>query len=168
MDRILKVAAGACAVLLSAVVVEAHAGVDVGVSVQIAQPGVYGRVEIGSLPRPELVLPRPVIIAPAPLPPRPPHPPSMRVVTAPPPPPQPAYMWVPPGHQKDWRRHCAKYNACGVPVYFVRDDWYGRHVHPRERWADEGRRHGDHPGRGRGRDRDHDHDHGPGRGRGRD
>ena len=43
---------------------------------------------------------------------------------------QPVYMWVPPGHRQNWRRHCGAYNACGVPVYFVQDQWYERHVHP--------------------------------------
>ena len=42
--------------------------------------------------------------------------------------PQPVYMWVPPGHRKDWGKHCRHYNACGVPVYFVRHDWYNNHV----------------------------------------
>jgi hypothetical protein len=28
----------------------------------------------------------------------------------------------------NWRKHCRKYNACGVPVYFVRHDWYERNV----------------------------------------
>ena len=58
-------------------------------------------------------------------------------------------MWVPPGHRKNWRRHCGAYNACGVPVYFVQDRWYNDNVHPH------------------GRDRDHDRDEGPGRGHGR-
>jgi hypothetical protein len=40
--------------------------------------------------------------------------------------PEPVYMWVPPGHRKNWRKHCARYDACGVPVYFVKEDWYAR------------------------------------------
>jgi hypothetical protein len=31
---------------------------------------------------------------------------------------------VPPGHEKHWRKYCSQYDACGQPVYFVRDDWY--------------------------------------------
>jgi len=62
--------------------------------------------------------------------------------------PEPVYMWVPPEHRKNWSRYCRNYGACGVPVYFVRHDWYEQKVHPR--------------GRGRGQD-----DDGPGRGRGR-
>jgi len=81
----------------------AHAA-DVGVSVQISQPGVYGRIDIGRYPQPQVVVQQPVIVA------------QPRVVVAQP---QPVYMWVPPGHQKNWRKHCGRYNACGVPVYFV-------------------------------------------------
>ena len=139
----------AAAALLAAGAAQAT---DVGVSVQISQPGVYGRIDIGRLPVPQLVLPSPVIIAP-PVPPR-----VVVGVQAPPPrpQPQPVYMWVPPGHQKDWRKHCGRYNACGVPVYFVQDRWYNEHVHPSK-----GKGHG----KGRGHDRDDD-DRGRGDGRG--
>ena len=37
---------------------------------------------------------------------------------------QPIYLHVPPGHAKDWKKHCQKYDACARPVYFVKDDWY--------------------------------------------
>jgi len=80
---------------------------DVGVSVTFSEPGVYGRVDIGRFPQPQLVVPQPVVIQP-----------PARVVAAPPV--QPIYMWVPYDHRKDWARHCARYHACGVPVYFVK------------------------------------------------
>jgi hypothetical protein len=115
---------------------------DVGVSVQISQPGVYGRVDIGRFPQPAVVVQQPVLVAT----------PPPRVVVAQPV--QPVYMWVPPGHRKNWRRHCRDYGACGVPVYFVRHDWYDQHV----RHADG--RHGDH-------DRDDDRGRGRGHGKGR-
>ncbi len=38
--------------------------------------------------------------------------------------PQPIYLRVPPGHRKNWRKHCLRYGACGQPVYFVGDNWY--------------------------------------------
>ena len=108
----------------------AHAGdaaaVDVGVSVQISQPGVYGRIDIGRFPQPQVVLAQPVIIM------RP-------VVVHQAPPPQPVYMWVPPGHRQNWRKHCGKYNACGVPVYFVQDQWYGEHVQGKDKSKDKGK-----------------------------
>ena len=94
---------------------------DVGVSVQISQPGVYGRIDIGRFPQPQVVLSQPVVIM------RP-------VVVHQAPPPQPVYMWVPPGHRKNWRKHCGQYNACGVPVYFVQDQWYGEHVQGKDKY----------------------------------
>ncbi|HEX6705855.1 MAG TPA: hypothetical protein VF169_13915 [Albitalea sp.] len=83
----------------------AAAQTNVGVSVEVVQPGVYGRIDIGRFPRPEVVYAKPVIITPAPV-----------AV-------QPVYLYVPPGHQKNWAKHCARYNACGQPVYFVKESW---------------------------------------------
>lgn len=129
----------------------ALANVDVGVSVQVSQPGVYGRIDIGNFPQPQVILAQPVLVTP---PPPPPPRPGV-VVVRPVAPPPPVYMWVPPGHQKDWTRYCSRYNACGVPVYFVRDDWYRQNVYPKGKYKD------------KGKDRD-DHRHGKGRGKGRD
>ena len=42
----------------------------------------------------------------------------------------PIYLRVPPGHAKNWRKHCHKYNACGERVYFVQDNWYSREYVP--------------------------------------
>ncbi|MEP6998312.1 MAG: hypothetical protein ABI900_11715 [Betaproteobacteria bacterium] len=81
---------------------------NVGVSVNLGQPGFYGRIDLGDFPQPQLVYPEPVIIQPVPV----------GVVR------RPIYLHVPPGHAKDWRKHCRKYNACGQPVYFVQDTWY--------------------------------------------
>jgi hypothetical protein len=90
----------------------AAAGTDIGVSIGVSQPGFYGRIDIGSVSAPPmLIYPQPVVIAP----------PRTVVVQ------QPIYMHVPPGHAKDWRKHCARYDACGRPVYFVQEDWYERH-----------------------------------------
>ena len=36
----------------------------------------------------------------------------------------------PPGHRKNWKKHCGEYHACGTPVYFVKDEWYDSHVKP--------------------------------------
>jgi hypothetical protein len=103
------------AAVLSLAAPWAHSA-DVGVSVQISQPGVYGRIDIGRFPQPQVVVAQPVIIA--------------RPVVVAPAPPEPVYMWVPPGHRKNWRKHCRQYGACGVPVYFVHHGWYGERVHP--------------------------------------
>ncbi len=99
---------------------------NVGVSIGINQPGVYGRINIGDVPRPALVLPRPVLIAPP------------RVVVQR----DPVYLYVPPTHQQNWRRYCGRYEACGQPVYFVRDNWVReRYEHENPGW-DRGRKRG--------------------------
>jgi hypothetical protein len=99
---------------------------EVGVSVHVGEPGFYGRIDIGSFPPPQLVYPEPVIIQPVPV----------GVVR------QPIYLHVPPGHAKDWRKHCRKYNACGQPVYFVQEDWYSNVYVPRYRDAQHKKKHG--------------------------
>jgi hypothetical protein len=82
----------------------AGAAVDVGVGVTIREPGVYGRIEIGSAP-PPVLYPQPVVIVPAAVPRR------------------PVYLYVPPGHAKHWKKHCKRYDACNQPVYFVQEEW---------------------------------------------
>ncbi|TCS35592.1 hypothetical protein EDC30_11060 [Paucimonas lemoignei] len=109
--------------------------VNFGVSVggEMA-PGVYGRVNIGNT-RPAVVYAQPVVIVP------------------PPRPLQPIYMNVPPGHAKNWGKHCHRYHACNQPVYFVRTAEYGgpggghRGDHHHDHHYD---RHDDHHGHGKG------------------
>lgn len=38
--------------------------------------------------------------------------------------PLPAWIWVPAEQRRSSRCHCRRYNACGVPVYFVQCRWY--------------------------------------------
>lgn len=108
---------------------------DVGVSVTIGQPGFYGTIDIGNYPRPRLVYAEPKVIYPVPV----------GVV-------QPVYMHVPPGHARNWRKHCGAYNACGRPVYFVQGSWYDNVYvpHYRERHHDDdgGHKHKGHKGKG--------------------
>lgn len=112
----------------------AASATDIGVSIEFSQPGVYGRIDVGRYPQPALVVPQPVIIAPP------------RAVAPPP----PVYMWVPYGHRKDWKKQCHRYNACGVPVYFVRHDWYDDNV----RYGDDRGGKGKGKGKGQGKGRD--------------
>jgi hypothetical protein len=155
----MKRIAAACLVFGAGWLTSAQAA-DVGVSIQFSQPGVFGRVDIGQFPQPQVIVPQPVVIAPLPV----------GV-----PPPEPVYLWVPIDHRKHWDRYCHDYNACGHPVYFVNHVWYRDHVmahrdhmeerreeghHDRGR-GDEGREHG----RGHDEDRGHDereHEHGRG------
>ena len=122
----------------------AWAGTSVGVSVSVNEPGFYGRIEIGDRPAPRVVHVQPVIVVPT------------RVAVYQ----QPIYMHVPPGHQKNWSKHCGRYAACGQPVYFVRDDWVQEHMH---------RGGGHRGGHAKGSDRGHGgqhHVHAPNHGKG--
>ena len=135
--------------LAAGAVGSAVAQANVSVSIGINQPGVYGRVNIGAIPQPALVLQEPVVI-------------QQRAYVREAP---PVYIYVPPAQQQNWRAYCGRYSACGQPVYFVRDDWV------RERYESE------HPGWDRGnhrgwdkkdkRDKHDDRDHGQ-QGRGHD
>lgn len=113
---------------------------DAGVSVQIGEPGFYGRIDIGGFPQPELIYPQPILVEPVPV----------GVVR------EPIYLHVPPGHAKNWRKHCRKYNACGQPVYFVQGSWYDHVYVPRYREIHRGG-HGRHHGNDRGNGHEHGH-----------
>jgi len=122
----------ACIVLAavaSALLTAPAIGGDVGVSVSIGEPGFYGRIDIGDAPAPSLVYSQPIVIV------------KTRDL-------EPIYLRVPVGHASDWRAHCAEYNACGRPVYFVQDNWYNdvyaphyRRNHGHSRGHDQGESH---------------------------
>jgi hypothetical protein len=118
---------------------------DVGVSISVGQPGFYGQIDIGDFPQPRVIYERPVVILRSPA-----------YVSA-----APIYLRVPPGHEKHWNKHCAQYDACGRPVYFVRDDWYNDEYVPRYRHGggDQGKGHKNDHGQGHGKDHDKEHGH---------
>jgi hypothetical protein len=133
---------GALAAMLMAGAGVSRAGdldLHVILSGQVA-PGVYGQVRLGSDPPPPVVYAQPMLIEPQ---------------ASPPP---AVYLHVPPGHAKNWRKHCHEYHACGRPVYFVRSEEYAPgyvrrdhgHYHDYDRDHDHGHGHGKHD------DRDHD------------
>jgi hypothetical protein len=101
--------------ILAALSAMALGEAQAGVSISVGEPGFYGRVDIGNAPAPRLIYGEPVIVR--------------RVKTWYP----PIYLRVPPGHVKNWYRHCDEYDACGRPVYFVDDDWYEEVYVPRYR-----------------------------------
>ena len=107
-------------------------------------PGVYGRVVLGNRPPPPVLYAQPVVAVP--------------VVVAQPVPMEPIYLHVPPGHAKNWRKHCREYNACNRPVYFVRSAEYQPGYRRERRQEHEHAHHGEHGDDERG-DRDHDHGH---------
>jgi hypothetical protein len=117
-------------IALGSVATPSSAG-DVQVGVTIAgeiTPGVYGRVDLSNRPPPPLLYATPVVIER-----------SSRVGL------EPIYLHVPPGHAKNWSKHCREYQACNRPVYFVKSAEYEPGYKP------------DDHGKGRGK---HDQHHG--------
>lgn len=127
---------------------------DVGVSINVGQPGFYGRIDIGDAPRPRIIYAEPRIIE--------------RVTVIEP----PIYLHVRPGHARRWSRHCGEYNACGRRVYFVNDNWYNTTYVEHHRQRNGGHKNHDHDNdRGehhdRGRHSGKGHDKGKGKGHGK-
>jgi len=88
---------------------------DVGTTVSSSQPVFYGRLNISDYPPPQVIDLQPLAIERVPID-RP-----------------PIYLRVPPGHAKNWRKHCHQYKACGERVLFVQDKWYSREHVPRHK-----------------------------------
>jgi hypothetical protein len=119
---------------------------DVGVSINIGEPGFYGQINLGNAPRPEVIYPEPVFVEPVA--------PGIRV--------EPLYLRVPPGHEKHWAKYCREYHACNRPVYFVREDWYQRTYPERRHERGEAERHERHEEaehREHHDEREHERDH---------
>jgi len=76
------------------------------VTMAIGDPGFFGAISIGNAPQPVFLNSQPIIVRSAPG-----HA-------------APLYLRVRPNEQKNWRRHCGRYNACNRPVYFVDHNWY--------------------------------------------
>ena len=74
----------ACALATSLLHTSVYA-TDVGVSINVAQPGFYGRIDVGRVPGPLVIFPQPIIIEQRPV----------AVIR------QPIYLRVPPGHEKN-------------------------------------------------------------------
>lgn len=73
-----------------------------------AASGLFGPLDLAAFPHPRILNPQPVLGAPVPVgaPQRP-----------------PIHVHVPPGRERLWPRDCRDYNACNVPVYFVKESW---------------------------------------------
>lgn len=69
-----------------------------------ARPGKYGRIEVRGA-TPPVIYAEPVV--------------ARQTVDAVG---RPVYLYVPPGQVRRWAEHCAKWQACERPVYFVRVD----------------------------------------------
>lgn len=103
-DKSIELCMAGLAMMLGAAQAAAQ-DVRVTVSGEVA-PGVYGRVDIGNRPPPPLVYREP------------------RIIVRSAGPMAPVYLHVPPGHARNWSKHCRKYDACGRPVYFVKSAEY--------------------------------------------
>lgn len=122
-------------------------------------PGVYGQVQFGNAPPPPVFYPQPKIVV---------RQPDAEEL-------EPIYLHVPPGHAKNWAKHCREYNACNRRVYFVKSAEYepGYRKHGDEGRQDRGRhreerRDEDSRGESDRNDGDDEGNRGHGRGRGRD
>lgn len=109
-------------------------GINVVLESEVA-PGVYGRVELGNGSRPEVYYPQPVVIVQ-----------DSRYSKY-----KPVHLHVPPGHAKNWGKHCHKYHACERPVYFIRsveyEESYQReheHDHKKHKGKEKGKKHDKH------------------------
>jgi hypothetical protein len=140
IEAVMKALPKFAATALIAAVTTWTQAADVNVGVTISgeiRPGVYGQVNIGTVPNYALVYPQPMVIA---------APPTYGV------PVQAMYLHVPPGHAKHWSKHCHEYNACGRPVYFIRSAEYEPGYQP---YSDNSHDHHD------------SHKHGNGKGKGK-
>src|ERR1700676_829663 len=117
-------------------------GINVILSGQVA-PGVYGQVQLGNAAPPPVVYAQPMLIEP------------QQYAYAPPP---PVYLHVPPGHAKNWRKHCREYNACNRPVFFIRSAEY-EPDYARRHYGHDEHEHGHEHGHDRDDDHGHGHDH---------
>lgn len=113
---------------------------DLGINVVLegeVAPGVYGRVELGKDSHPDIYYPQPMVIVK-----------DSRYSKH-----KPVYLHVPPGHAKNWGKHCHKYHACERPVYFVKSIEY-EESYQREHQHDHDHKKSDGKGKGNGKKHD--------------
>jgi hypothetical protein len=76
-----------------------------------AAPVIYGPIDTARFPKPLLINRKPVLIDKA----------AAKASSA-----KPLYLHVAPGEEWHWYANCRKYNACGVPVHFVSENWFAK------------------------------------------
>jgi len=144
MRHVLMNAALAISAFSATVASAGDVNIDVAITGEIA-PGVYGRIDLGGRPPPPLVYAAPVIV----------EPPPAYVVAEP-----PIYLHVPPGHAKNWRKHCHEYHACNRQVYFVKSAEYEPGYVREKEHGYERHEHGEHRDHERSEHEHGDHEHG--------
>lgn len=85
------------------------------ININIGDPGFFGMIDNRGYAPPPVYVRQPVIIE------------RVRYHQ------DPVYVRAPLKHRQHWRQWCHRYDACGVPVLFVRDDWYSGTYAPRVR-----------------------------------
>jgi hypothetical protein len=111
-EKVMKKVFAALALISTAFAASTQAA-DVGLAITVGQPGFYGQLDMGRVGPPQVVYRQPVVV-------------ERRFWN-----PAPMYVRVPQYQYGNWRSYCGRYNACGRPVYFVRDDWYRNVYSPR-------------------------------------
>ncbi len=127
------------------------------ITINLGQPDFYGRLDPGNYGPPQVIYAQPIIVE------------RQQRGNL-----RPVYLRVPPGHRKNWKKHCRKYGACGQPVMFVQDRWYSDVYAPRfreshgrhERRNDDHHDRHDDRGHGKGHDKKHGKGHDKGHGKG--
>ncbi len=118
---------------------------DLGINVMLegeVAPGVYGRVELGNNSHPDIYYPQPRVVIK-----------DSRYAKY-----KPVYLHVPPGHAKNWDKHCQKYHACERPVYFIKsleyeESYQREHSHDHDRDYDRENGNKKSHGNGNGKDK---------------
>lgn len=87
----------ALVVTCGAGIVYAPVRAQTSLTLQLGQPGHFGQIKLGNQAAPPIYGYGPVIV-------------------------RPVDLRVPPDQAQDWGRYCDLYQACNVPVQFVRDD----------------------------------------------
>lgn len=94
--------------LAAALSVAAAAASAADVAVSAGHPDYFGQLEVGHLAPPAVVYENAVIVRG-----------KRRVEGA-----EAIYMRLPEKQVRQWSKYCSRYDACGRPVYFVKDEWY--------------------------------------------
>lgn len=113
------------------------------ITTNLGEPGYYGPIVVDdSYPKPRLMFSDPQVIDEA-------HRTG-----------RPLYLHIPPGHAKDWEKHCKHYDACHQPAYFVEDSWYSDVYVPayQKNRSEKGSNQGQ--GKGQGHEKGHDQNQG--------
>jgi hypothetical protein len=83
--------------------------VAIGSAAAASEPGLYGRLDLEGLPKPDLIHDKPVKATSS----------FMSLFGG-----KPVYVHVRPGDELHWARHCKRYDACSSPVLFVTESWF--------------------------------------------